>query len=73
MKQNCDLKVFYRFALLLKMQHALNMCICFSLPLIRTVEFRPIKSLMLTEKGLFSMAILKTYRITFSYEFTDLY
>ena len=47
-------KVFQRLALLLKKQHALNRYICLSLPALRTLDLRSIKSWILIQKGLFS-------------------
>ena len=53
-------KVVHRIALLLKMQHALNMYVCFSLPAFRTVDHQIIDA---DSEMLVLYGYLKTYMI----------
>ena len=58
-------KVFHRLALLIKIEHALNMYIFFPFTDIYIVEVRPIKSLILILKAFFSMTLLKIDMVIF--------
>ena len=65
LKQKCGLQGFHRLALIIKMKHALNMCIFFPFTYNYIVEVRPIKYLILIRKAFFSLTLIKTCMVIF--------